>query len=102
MNSDWFRRWGYGICLAGGWAICARLSRRRRMAISLRGSMFRLPRLNGRQVLIVIHDLVMTAAALVGTFVVRFEGPELTWRIDGLERLLPGFVIYAACVYFAF
>jgi O-antigen biosynthesis protein WbqV len=64
--------------------------------------MRRLQRLNGRQVLVVIHDLVMTAVALVGTFAVRFEGAELIWRVDGLERLLPWFIIYAGCIYFAF
>ena len=36
--------------------------------------MLRLPRVTGRQILIVLHDLAMTAAALVGTFFVRFEG----------------------------
>ena len=64
--------------------------------------MLRLPRLTGRQVLIVLHDLAMTAAALVGTFFVRFEGAELAWRIDKLAMLLPAVVVYAACVYFAF
>lgn len=64
--------------------------------------MLRLPRLNARQVLVVVHDLVMTVAALVGTFIVRFEGAELSWRLHGLQRLLPGFVVYAAAVYFAF
>jgi len=64
--------------------------------------MVRLPRLTGRQILIVTHDLVATAAALVGTFFVRFEGIELTKRLDGLALLLPGFVVYAAFVYFVF
>ena len=64
--------------------------------------MLRLPRLNSRQILIVAHDLVVTAAALVGTFFVRFEGVELDKRLDGLALLLPGFVIYAGCVYFVF
>jgi FlaA1/EpsC-like NDP-sugar epimerase len=64
--------------------------------------MVRLPRLTGRQILIVVHDLVVTAAALVGTFFVRFEGVELTKRLDALPLLLPGFVVYAGCVYFFF
>jgi O-antigen biosynthesis protein WbqV len=64
--------------------------------------MVRLPRLTGRQILIVAHDLVVTAAALVGTFFVRFEGVELTKRLDALPLLLPWFVLYAGCVYFFF
>lgn len=64
--------------------------------------MLRLPQFNGRQILIVLHDLVATAAALVGTFLVRFEGTELTARLDGLALLLPGFVLYAAGIYFVF
>ena len=64
--------------------------------------MLRLPRLNGRQTLVVVHDLVVTAAALVGTFFVRFEGDQLTARLDGLALLLPGFIVYAAAVYFFF
>ena len=37
--------------------------------------MIRLPKLTPRQILIVLHDLVATAAAIVLTFYVRFEGP---------------------------
>ncbi|MGH6741579.1 MAG: nucleoside-diphosphate sugar epimerase/dehydratase, partial [Bradyrhizobium sp.] len=72
------------------------------MATSAKERFLRLPRLSGRQLLIVAHDLIMTVVALVATFVVRFEGVELTRRVDGLERLLPGLVLYAAGVYFAF
>jgi O-antigen biosynthesis protein WbqV len=64
--------------------------------------MLRLPRLNSRQVLVVVHDLVATAAALAGTFIVRFDGAELDRRLDGLALLLPPFVVYAGCVYFVF
>jgi FlaA1/EpsC-like NDP-sugar epimerase len=62
--------------------------------------MTRLPRLTTRQWLIVAHDLVATAAALVATLIIRFEGTELAARLVWLPTLLVGFVIFAAAVYF--
>ena len=62
--------------------------------------MIRIPRLTSRQVLIVLHDLLATMAAIVVTFLMRFEGAALTERLRGLERFLPFFLIYAAIVYF--
>ena len=62
--------------------------------------MIRIPRLTSRQVLIVLHDLLATMAAIVVTFLMRFEGAQLTERLRGLERFLPFFLIYAAIVYF--
>jgi FlaA1/EpsC-like NDP-sugar epimerase len=61
-----------------------------------------LPKLTPRQILIVLHDLVATVAALVLTFVVRFEDQRLDERWRGLLILLPLFLIYAAAVYFVF
>jgi len=43
-----------------------------------------LPKLTLRQVLIVLHDLVATAAAIVLTFFVRFEDRSLDERLHGL------------------
>jgi O-antigen biosynthesis protein WbqV len=63
--------------------------------------MTRLPKLTPRQVLIVLHDLVATAAAIVLTFFVRFEGQPLGERLPGL-KFLPFFLLYAAAVYFVF
>jgi len=62
--------------------------------------MRRFQRLTPRQYLIVLHDLVATAAAIVLTFLVRFEGDSLDARVAGLKLFLPFFVIYAAIVYF--
>ena len=62
--------------------------------------MIRIPRLTSRQVLIVLHDLLATMAAIVVTFLMRFEGAALTERLRGLERFLPLFLVYAAIVYF--
>jgi len=59
-------------------------------------------KLTPRQVLIVLHDLVATVAAIVLTFVVRFEEMQLRNKIGGLELLLPFLVIYAGAVYFIF
>jgi O-antigen biosynthesis protein WbqV len=64
--------------------------------------MMRLPSLTSRQVLIVLHDVVATAAAIVLTFLVRFEDQRLYGKLAGLEIFLPIFLIYAAAVYFFF
>ena len=64
--------------------------------------MIRVPRLTNRQWLIVVHDLMVTAAALVATLFIRFEDALLAPRLDWLLELLPGFVIFAAIVYFFF
>ena len=62
--------------------------------------MIRLPKLTHRQILIVLHDLVATVAAISLTLLMRFEGDSLTERMPGLELILPLFLIYAAVVYF--
>jgi O-antigen biosynthesis protein WbqV len=49
--------------------------------------------------LIVAHDLVVTALAVLATFVVRFEGQPWDERIVYLPRFLPFFVVYAGFVY---
>jgi FlaA1/EpsC-like NDP-sugar epimerase len=64
--------------------------------------MIRLPRLTPRQILIVLHDLIATAAAIGLTFVMRFEDQRLYTKLPGLEFFLPIFLIYAAAVYFIF
>lgn len=63
--------------------------------------MIRLPQLTPRQILIVLHDLVATAAAIVLTFFVRFEGKLLDERLPGL-KFLPVFLVYATAVYLIF
>ena len=52
--------------------------------------------------MIVAHDLLATVAALLATFLLRFEGRELAERLDPwlLTWLLTGVVIYAGVVYF--
>ena len=57
-------------------------------------------KLTSRQVLIVLHDLLATAAAIVVTFFMRFEGAALDERLRALQLFLPIFLIYAAAVYF--
>ena len=59
----------------------------------------RVPKLTPRQILIVLHDLLATAAAVIATFFVRFEGGGLNERVHGLELFLPFFLVYAAAVY---
>jgi O-antigen biosynthesis protein WbqV len=55
-----------------------------------------------KKALIVVHDLGMTAAAVVATFFVRFEGGLLKERLEHLPLFLPPFVIYAGVVYWVF
>jgi O-antigen biosynthesis protein WbqV len=64
--------------------------------------MIRLPTLTPRQMLIVVHDLLATAAALVVTFVMRFEDGQLIDRLASLVLFLPGFLLFAAVVFFVF
>ena len=58
------------------------------------------PRLARRQYLIMVYDLVATAAAIVLTFVLRFDGIRLAAKLQGLWLFLPPFLIYAAVIYF--
>jgi FlaA1/EpsC-like NDP-sugar epimerase len=62
--------------------------------------MIRAPKLTTRQILIVLHDLLATAAAIVVTFLMRFEDAALSERLRGLALFLPFFLLYAAVVYF--
>src|SRR3954469_20699665 len=58
-----------------------------------------LPRLTFRQLLVVVHDLVATAAAVLASFYLRFETDGLLARLEGLYLVLPIFLVYAAVVY---
>jgi len=64
--------------------------------------MFRMSALTPRQYLIVAHDLIATAVAILASFYIRFEDTGLAERFDGLIHFLPGFVVYAGLVYFIF
>jgi O-antigen biosynthesis protein WbqV len=60
---------------------------------------------NPRRVLIVVHDLVMTALALVGALYIRVENGingGLEPRYHWILIILPCFVVYAGCVYWYF
>ncbi|MDP2411973.1 MAG: nucleoside-diphosphate sugar epimerase/dehydratase [Pseudolabrys sp.] len=62
--------------------------------------MIRRPKLTPRQILIVLHDLLATVAAIGLTLLMRFEGYALTERLPGIQLILPLFVLYAAAAYF--
>ena len=64
--------------------------------------MIQLPHLAPRQWLIVLHDLIVTAAALLATLYIRFEDHQLALRLDWLAVWIPVFVLYAGAVYFFF
>src|SRR5262245_31984514 len=57
------------------------------------------PKLTPRQLLVVAHDVVATAAAIVASFWLRFDTQGLADRLDVLWLILPGFLVYAAIVY---
>src|SRR5580704_2947587 len=50
-----------------------------------------------RRTLVIAHDLIMTAAAIVASFYIR-----LVAREKPLLLFLPGFVVYAGVVYYLF
>src|SRR3984893_11259753 len=58
-----------------------------------------LPTFTPRTALILAHDLLATAAAIIVTFYLRFEGLGLAQRQDLLVAVLPTFLVYAAAVY---
>jgi FlaA1/EpsC-like NDP-sugar epimerase len=57
---------------------------------------------NPRRVLIVVHDLVVTALALLATFYVRFENGGFYERLHWLLLYLPVYLVYAGTVYWIF
>jgi O-antigen biosynthesis protein WbqV len=58
--------------------------------------------LTPRQMLIVAHDLLATAAAIVVSFYIRFEAAGLESRLDKLIPIVPAFTVYAGVIYFLF
>src|SRR4029079_7369358 len=82
------------------WTLLGSLWNRVGTCIPRRHSMMlQLPRVTPRQMLTILHDLIMTAVAIVAAFFLRFETSGLMERLDGLLLFLPGFLIYAAVIY---
>jgi O-antigen biosynthesis protein WbqV len=52
--------------------------------------------------LIVVHDLAATAAAVLASVYIRFEGLGLLDRVHPVVVILPGFLVYAGFVYWLF
>jgi FlaA1/EpsC-like NDP-sugar epimerase len=65
-------------------------------------AMVRFSPMTPRKALIIVHDLLATATAIVASFYIRFEEAGLSGRLDGLLKVLPGFVVYAGIVYSIF
>jgi FlaA1/EpsC-like NDP-sugar epimerase len=59
-------------------------------------------RFSPRRALVVANDMVATAAAVVASFYIRFEAGGLWERREALIAFLPGFVAYAAIIYYLF
>jgi FlaA1/EpsC-like NDP-sugar epimerase len=64
--------------------------------------MTRFSQLTARNFLIVMHDAVATAFALLAAFYLRFEGDLLTDRLPLLLRILPWFVAFSVIVCYVF
>src|SRR4249919_404157 len=64
--------------------------------------MMRLSQLTSRNFLIAAHDALATAAALLASFYLRFEGELLTDRLPLLLRILPWFVAFSVVVCYFF
>ncbi|MGO8908952.1 MAG: SDR family NAD(P)-dependent oxidoreductase [Bradyrhizobium sp.] len=63
--------------------------------------MMRLPNLTLRNALIVTHDALVTALAVLASFYLRFEGDLLTDRLPLLFRILPYFIAFSVVVCYA-
>src|SRR6478736_5372456 len=63
------------------------------------GAMIRLANFTPRMWLILAHDLVVTAAAVLASFFIRFEEAGVIERGQLLATLLPPFVLFAGLVY---
>jgi FlaA1/EpsC-like NDP-sugar epimerase len=61
--------------------------------------MIKLSTVTPRMWLILAHDLLVTAAAVIASFFIRFEGEGLSERWALLAILLPPFVVFAGVVY---
>jgi O-antigen biosynthesis protein WbqV len=59
-------------------------------------------KLTPRQYLIMLHDVLAAAAAIVVTLIMRFDVDVLLAKLPGLEVFLPLFLVYAAVVFFFF
>src|ERR1700726_1083418 len=64
--------------------------------------MMRLRNLTSRNALIITHDALATALALLISFYLRFEGDLFTDRIPLLLRILPFFIAFSVVVCYAF
>src|SRR5262249_58410071 len=61
--------------------------------------MIRLSNFTPRMWLILVHDLVVTAVAVLASFFIRFEEGGIIQRWQLLATLLPPFVVFAGVVY---
>src|ERR1700761_4254195 len=64
--------------------------------------MIRFPHFTPRMGLILAHDLIATAVAVIASFYIRFEGAGLAARWPVLIIMLPAFVAYAGVVFAIF
>ena len=64
--------------------------------------MLNLSKQSAKKLAVIVHDLAMTALAIVFVFAVRFDGWLFDERMRQLPTILPFFVAYAGAVYWFF
>ena len=57
---------------------------------------------NGRKVLVISHDAISSALAVLGAFYFRFEEAGIAARADILKFFILGFMVYSGTVYYFF
>ena len=64
--------------------------------------MLNLTKPGAKKLAVIVHDLAMTALAILFVFAVRFDGAQFDERMRDLPSFLPFFVAYAGVVYWFF
>ena len=64
--------------------------------------MLKITKQGAKKLAVIVHDLAMTALAILFVFAVRFEGAQFDERMRDLPSFLPFFVAYAGVVYWFF
>ena len=72
------------------------------MGAGYRPGMIHPAKQNVKRLAVIVHDLIVTALAILLVFVIRFEGEALQEHLRHLPATLPFFVAYAGVVYWFF
>ncbi|MBB1093343.1 polysaccharide biosynthesis protein [Rhodopseudomonas palustris] len=59
-------------------------------------------KMRSRNYLIILHDVIATACAILTSFYLRFDGEDLSARLPLLWTLMPGFLLLSVFVFYVF